>query len=63
MKKEILKTILIIILCIIIGFILAFKKHNKFVYIEDKEKAKCYKCIKIDNQYYCEISISKEGDK
>lgn len=63
MKKEILKTILIIILCIIIGFILAFKKHNKFVYIEDKEKAKCYKCVMIDNKYYCEIYISKEGDK
>lgn len=63
MKKEVLKTILIIMLCVLIAFILILKKQNKFVYIEDEKQSKCYRCVIIDNQYFCEVSIEKEGDK
>ena len=63
MKKEIIKNILIIVLCLIIGFVIIYKKKNKFVYIEDEKRSKCYRCVIIDNQYFCEVSIEKESDK
>ena len=63
MKKEILKSILIITLCVAIVFILLIKKQNKFVYVEDDKQGKCYKCVIVDNKYYCQTFISKESEK
>lgn len=63
MKKDILKNIIIIVLCVIVVF-MALKNKNKFVYINDEKEHICRKCIIINKTHYCETyGIDKESDK
>lgn len=62
MKKEILIYIFITILSLIIAFAILCKNKNKFVYVDNKEKHICQKCVIIDNQYYCQTFGTKKGE-
>ena len=63
MNREILKNILLIVLCVIIILMLIVKDKNKFVYVENEKKHYCQKCVIVDNEYYCQTSITKGSDK
>ena len=60
MKKNILKNIVIIALCIIIVLIVVAKVKNNFVYVDDGKV--CKKCVVIDKIHYCE-TYGLESDK
>lgn len=60
MKKDILKNVAIILLCLTIIIMLVIKVRNKFVYVENENEHICQKCVIIDDNYYCQ---TYGGDK